>query len=152
MNPLPQAPTESYARSRRPGGSRWTDPFLWTDGTEYNVQWPLYDPPSPLCRQQRRREVYYFDGVLVCVEGAVIRHAPGRCVGRFDRSWRGGREGGRESLLDVRQRRTSMSRGKCGVTSPSVINSQELSCAQERGHKTNFPLPKPLSQERCSDR
>ena len=40
-----------------------------------------------------------------------------------------------------------MLRGKCGVTSPRVVNSQELSCTQKRTRdKANSPLLKRLSR------
>ena len=141
---------ESWARLRRRSAARWkVDPFLWRmDATEYNVQWPLYDPPSRRSNGGKKCITTLSASVLPSVRRvrrrrdaaeAAIRHAPGRwlvtstasIVRRAD-GVEGLGEEGRESLLDVRQRRTSMLRGKCGVTSPRVVNSQELSCTQRR--------------------
>ena len=120
------------------------------DATEYNVRWPLYDPPSsppPLCSNGGKKSVLLRPRPRVRRgrrREAAIRHAPGRWSVTSAVEWR---ERGRESLLDVRQRRTSMLRGKCGVTSPRVVNSQELSCTQKRTRdKANSPLLKPLSR------
>ena len=131
MYPLHQ---ECYARWRR-----WqVDPFLWRMPPNTSSD-GLYRIPSPSL-EQRRQEVY--DYVRASVRRvpqrreaaeAAIRHAPGRWLVPSTESIVRGVSIRKESLLDVRQRgRTSMLRGKCGVTSPRVVNSKELSCTQKR--------------------
>ena len=81
------------------------------DATEYNVRWPLYDPPSsppPLCSNGGKK-VYYYDRVRASVVDVVAtrqrrRFATHLAVGRLPRpcrsfvEWReGAREGGRVS-------------------------------------------------------
>ena len=127
------------------------------DATEYNVRWPLYDPPSfssPSLSVATAAKKCITTTASARPSWTSWRRGRGGdsprtwplvgYLGRVDRSCSGGRE---ESLLDVRQRRTSMLRGKCGVTSPRVVNSQELSCTQKRTRdKANSPLLKPLSR------